>query len=225
MASAPTNNVDPLWVRRTLCEDLAEIDRKSGRLPDTETIEQVVAEDIRLFQASERIAKPVDNKARKAKEMAYKHEERRAAEAENRAMGLTNDGLDKGRPAHDLAAKLGYRLISKPVPQTQPGQVSRRVTCDCGGWRCKDCKLYARIQELCKPEHGSAPRDLRFEYKDGNGNAYAHAVVNEAYRRGRGQAEYKGKPDKVCDAILRRKLEDIADLSNAHPGLGNWYVN
>ena len=223
MTNAPSK-VDPLWVRETLCEDLAEIDRKCGRLPDTETIEQVVAEDIRIFQASERLAKPFDNKARKAKETAAKAEERKALEAENRAKGLTNDGLDKGRPAFDLAEKLGYKLIKKPVPQTGPLNLSHRVMCECGGDRCKDCKLYARVQELCRPEHGSKPRDLRFEYKDGAGVPYAHLIVNEAYRRGRMQDEYKGKSPKVCDAILRRRLEDIADKSNAHPGLGNWWV-
>lgn len=219
------NDVSPQWVRETLCEDLAEMDRSAGRIPDTRTIEQVVDGDIRSFEGQERDKKKVDNKARKAAEMAAKEEERRALAAENRAMGLTNDGLDKNDPAGDLAKKMGYKLIRVPVAP-QP-KVSRRATCECGGWKCKTCKLYARIQELLKPEAASRPREQKYHYKvpGGHGMTYARMILDESLRRGQMRGEYRGQDALVCDAILRRRIEDIADRSNAHPGLGNWHHN
>ena len=94
---------DPQWLRSTLCEDLADFERKQGRLPDTRVIESVVNEDIRRWQADIREAKHV-----------YKSK---------RATDNTHD------PARRVAEKKGVTFSHSAKVEDE----LIKPTCQCGG--------------------------------------------------------------------------------------------
>lgn len=207
-------NPSPQWVRETLVEDLADIDRGRGRLPDSRALESIVDEELRQYEALKREAKP-------------KSRIKRPPEA----------GLDKQDPAKDLAERKGWQLrrdYEPPKPQTVAHSPNR---CACGGGRCKYCKMWVRISTLLQmhPDYRRRVKQkLEAGLREGRPKAaslswdlflfprFAQMIMEAHSTRQRKLGEYEGKGPKECDRILRRKLEDIADKSTSV--LGPWWV-
>lgn len=198
--AAEVTKPSPQWVRETLCEDLADVDRKRGRLPDSAAIERAVSGDIQAFQAQEREAKP----------------QRRPGNSKGK---LTRDGLDKARPAQDLAAKLGYELYKRKPKRERP----RQLTCICNGGRCKRCRLFIRINELVglRPHTIGHKQTRKLDYKYPR---FAPLIIEETTLCNMGLRQYQGITAQQRNRMLLRAMESFADQSNGIPGLGAWWI-
>lgn len=181
------------WLRSTLCEDLADLSRANGQVPDTRAIEAKVDEDIRRWsrQQSEqkpRWSSPVDKKPDDERHQAAKH----------------------------LAQERDFDLkVSKAEDDVLPG------ACPCGGV-CHMCRLRQRLLVLMEPVP-LAERIPKVEmWKNAKRPAWAKEVLDAwAWMKFSKRARaLKGKGE--LERVMLRKLEDIADRSTAIPGLGGW---
>lgn len=192
---ATETTADPLWVRETLCEDLASVDRQSGRLPDTRAIEHVVSGDIHAFQAQQREAKPA-----------------RAREPQKPKQN-----------AKQVAKELGYELYKKPIPKKE--QKTPRCVCLGGRCkRCKLFIRIDQLMKLEPGLSGAALRVMPFKYKDSKGLEFGRELVEITYRCNQKRGEFKGLNAVDANRLLLRRLEDVADKSNGVPGLGAWWT-
>jgi hypothetical protein len=186
-------------VRESLAEDLADIERGQGKIPDTRTIEAIVDEDIRHHDAMEREQKwqPPLPKKKNAPDTPLS----KAGPAEGRWATK-----DEARAANKEAEVRPYRDDfaegTDPTPKA----------CTCGV--CRICKMRMRLAYLVQPGDAGRPmfpvwfrrvNDELFSWKLGVG-PYRELKVSE------------GKP------MLQRRLEQICDESNSLIGLGGWWV-
>lgn len=186
---------DPQWVRETLCEDLADLARQRGKLPDTRAIEETIDEDIRLFQAENRerkVGAPLPTAQERDPEERHSIAKSKAEDA-NARLGVTDNVGDEVLPAG----------------------------CECGG-HCRLCKMRARMLQLIEPVP-MAERKLKVEWwLNCRYPKYAKEVI-EAYGRYKfsGQA-IRGENKKQRNLAMVRRLEDICTRSNSLIGLGEW---
>lgn len=191
--------VSPQWVRETLCEDLADLARKAGKMPDSRRIEKIVDEDLRVFQAEER-RKGTQNQ---------KHV---MPSSINVAPATTRDGLDKIDPAADLADRHGFLLkrgLAPTMDERAPGR------CLCGV--CKVCKLSDRIATLVQIRPGTKPAQRDFMFRK-----YAEDVLYHWWHWRKFTGPYAQLEAKDTNRAFWRAMENIADRSTAE--LGNWWV-
>jgi len=190
------NDVSPQWVRETLCEDLADIDRASGRLPDTRAIERVVEADITRAQASWREAKP-------------KLEPRKAEDN-------THDAAKRAAASH------GHEFAAKKAPD----EPIRQHACKCGGGRCRHCKMFIRVAALLEQVPRAEQVAKAEPWKNARHPAFARELIHLFMlpKMSRRAIDIKARDPKQWDRIVRRKIEDICDRSNAIVGLGPWYT-
>ena len=194
------SEVNPQWVRETLCEDRAELYRDSGMMPDTREIESTVDADIRLFQAQERINRD--------KGIAPPKRVEPIAQPKT----VTRDGLDKTDPAGDLAERLNWKLKRGDELRTPTGQ---RQRCLCGA--CKVCKLAIRLSVLTQLRPGYRPKQKDFFFPQ-----YANDIVWHYVAHKRLKGPYAGLSMQDAGRAFSRAMEDICDRSTKE--LGNWWV-
>jgi len=183
----------PSWLRTTLCEDLAEVQRRQGMVPDTVLIEKAVDEDIRRWSA--------ENRERKF-QYTPKIEKKADDERHEAAKRVAQD--------KDLS------FSSKPVTDDV-----LTAHCPCGGV-CKNCKLRARLLQLMEPLP-VAERTPKVEvWKNAKRPAWCREVLNVwtwmTFSKRAKVLKKKGELERV----VLRKLEDIANRSNSILGLGEW---
>lgn len=188
---------DPQWLRSTLCEDLADMDRAAGRVPDTRAIEAVVDEDIRLWAAQSREAKPVTAKPQKQADDRQHEAAKRIAN--EREVEFRHNG---------------------PVQDEAP-----RKLCPCGGSACKHCKMRLRLAALMEPlplkerKHLGPQMHHNCRYP-----AFAKEIIDVwSWMTFAKRAKVHRKKGEL-EAVVMRKLEDICDRSTAIIGLGPWWV-
>jgi hypothetical protein len=114
---------DPQWLRSSLAEDLAAFDRAHGRIPHTRSIERVVDEDIRRWQAVERERKATPPPAAPVKVEGDKRHDVAKRTAEGK------QGEHVGRMRFDARDAIADE---------------QRAPCACGGAACRRCKLRLR---------------------------------------------------------------------------------
>jgi hypothetical protein len=197
---------DPQWLRSSLAEDLAAFDRAHGRIPHTRSIERVVDEDIRRWQAVERERKATPPPAAPVKVEGDKRHDVAKRTAEGK------QGEHVGRMRFDARDAIADE---------------QRAPCACGGAACRRCKLRLRIAALMEPapltEHQRVPASESWK------NAKHPSYAREVYRvwewmtfNPRARRLREARPVEL-EREVTRKLEDIADRSStAVIGLGPW---
>jgi len=198
----------PTWVRETLCEDLADIDRAAGRVPDTRAIERIVDNDLATYEAQLR-------------------EQKAPTKYDTDGTLKTAEGYDYNDPAPDMARAAGASFYRADGEATErkvrqaPTFSGNFCACNAAG-TCKQCKLIARIT-LCLSHRGGRPRDT--VERDGvefTAPALAKDVLRQYWAHKMGALQYRGKGSVDRDRIYARALEDIADRSTAV--FGPWWV-
>lgn len=181
------------WLRTTLCEDLADLERRRGRVPDTKAIERVIDEDIRRWSA--------ENRERK---FQY------APKVEKKPLDEQHDAAKRA------AREKGLEFKAKAA---QDEIVNR--TCQCGGI-CRHCKLRARLLVLLEslPMQERTPKAPAWQ--NCRRPEWARQVIGVwSWMTFHPNAKLLKKKGEL-ERVVVRKLEDIADRSNAIIGLGQW---
>ena len=202
---------DANWLRTSLCEDLAEIDRKAGRLPNVAAIEATIDHDIQQWAAMNREAKP-------APPAPEGPPERDPEACLGPAQAVADRRSSKNQHTKGLRAAHGGFV---------PDEI-QEPPCQCGGI-CKQCKMRARLLAIMEPlplkerMHVGPLVWLNCRYPK-----FAEECIRvwQAIQRAPGLSPKRQRymSDEDLNAWAQRKLEDICDRSNTLPGLGSWWV-
>lgn len=141
-----------------------------------------------------------------------RHEaKKREAKPAHRRIIRTSD------PAADMARESGAELQRRAFNELQ----ERRRVIARQRALVRDIKnpwaraLRARMLELVRRVDGGGPTDFAYP---AFAREYLSAYFDWKFRQG----DFRGRTAREANMILSRKVEDIADRSNAIPGLGDW---
>lgn len=202
---ASENKADPQWVRETLVEDLADLQRAEGKIPETRKLEQIIDEDIRYTEALDREAKFRPGKSLTKVQAEAEADKGESVEKAEHAKGRWATP-EESRAADKEATKRVYRSDFKEGTDPIP------TPCKCG--KCRVCCMRLRLSFLSMPDDTGEPIYPK----------YFRRINDELWSWKLGTGPYFRQPVSTGRRVLQRRLEQICDESNGIPGLGYWWV-